>query len=262
MSKLASNALRKYPVRLSGRLVLALFPLLLIALGVFANPAHAACKLTPHKAEYKVKISVVSGRLRTALRQTEAGYTAEHSIAATGMSRLIAHGKISEASDFASSPNGLQPVAYRSNDTLSRDKVSADVRFDWDSNHATGTVNGEDFEAELAGFSHDRVSIQYQLMHDLLNDEPSEQYRMFEVDEQKVLNIRTLEAKTVKVRAGKFKAIGIQHQAENSSRVTTLWCVEELGFLPVVIEQHRKGKLRVRATLRNYVPLEADATAD
>jgi hypothetical protein len=33
-----------------------------------------------------------------------------------------------------------------------------------------------------------------------------------------------------------------------------LWCVEELGFLPVLIEQHRKGKLRVRASLRKYEP--------
>ncbi|MGI9234722.1 MAG: DUF3108 domain-containing protein [Woeseiaceae bacterium] len=258
MSKqVSTTALRKYPVRLTGRLVLAL-----LSLGMFASPAQAAGELTPHTAEYNVKISIVSGRLRTALRQTEAGYTAEHNIAATGMSRLVARGKISEASEFASGPDGLQPVAYRSTDTLSRDKVNADVQFDWDSNHAFGTVNGEDFKTELAGFSHDRVSIQYQLMHDLLNDDPSDQYRMFEVDKQKVLNIRMIEAKTVKVRAGKFEAIGIQHQAENSSRVTTLWCVEELGFLPVVIEQHRKGKLRVRATLRNYVPLEVDVRAD
>jgi hypothetical protein len=79
---------------------------------------------------------------------------------------------------------------------------------------------------------------------------------MFEVDKQKVLNIRTIESKLVKVPAGTFTAIGVQHQAENSSRVTTLWCVEELGYLPVVIEQHRKGKLRVRAVLRKYTPLD------
>ena len=55
--------------------------------------------------------------------------------------------------------------------------------------------------------------------------------------------------------AGEFNAVGIQHQAENSSRVTTLWCVKELGYLPVVIEQHRKGKLRMRAELSKYAAL-------
>ncbi|MDZ7643602.1 MAG: hypothetical protein U5K76_04815 [Woeseiaceae bacterium] len=54
---------------------------------------------------------------------------------------------------------------------------------------------------------------------------------------------------------GTFEAVGIQHKAEESSRVSTLWCVRELGYLPVVIEQHRDGKLRVRAELTDYRPV-------
>jgi hypothetical protein len=38
----------------------------------------------------------------------------------------------------------------------------------------------------------------------------------------------------------------------NSTRVSTLWFAEELGYLPVLIEQHRKGKRRVRAVLTHY----------
>ena len=244
MSKRTIFSIKRLPIWATGALVLALA----------AGTAQAATTLTPHSAEYNVKISVVSGRLRTSLKTSEAGYIAEHRIAPTGISKLVAHGKISEVSEFAIGAEGLEPIAYRSSDSLSRDKVHADIRFNWDSNRAFGTVNGADFDQELAGFSHDRISIQYQLMQDLLNQKPAEDYRMFEVDKQKVLNIRTVEARTIKVPAGTFEAIGIQHQAENSSRVTTLWCVEELGYLPVMIEQHRKGKLRVRAKLRNYTP--------
>ena len=58
----------------------------------------------------------------------------------------------------------------------------------------------------------------------------------------------------MKVPYGRFEATGIQHQAEGSSRITTLWVVEELGYLPVIIEQHRKGKLQVRAVLTDYQP--------
>lgn len=227
---------------------------LLLAVGLSVCPAGAAGVLMPHTAEYNVKISVVSGRLNTALRQTDEGYRAEHTIAPTGLSRLVAHGAISEASEFRVGPDGLRPSAYQSEDTLSRDKVSADVRFDWDSNRASGTVNGEDVVTELDGLLHDRISIQYALMYDLLNDGPRPQYQMYEIDELKRLNIRTVGTKRVSVPAGSFDAVGVQHQAENSSRVTTLWCVEELGYLPVIIEQHRKGKLRVRATLRSYAP--------
>jgi len=228
----------------------------LVVFGLLAVPVQASVELTPHIAEYKVKISVVSGRLRTQLKETDAGYRAEHVIKATGLSRIIAPGAISELSEFAAGPDGLYPIAYRSDDTLSRDKERADIRFDWDANQARGTVNGEDVVTDLEGLSHDRVSIQYELMHDLLNDGPSPKYRMFEVDKLKMLNIRTVGTKKVKVPAGSFEAVGIQHQAENSSRVSTLWCVEDLGYLPVIIEQHRKGKLRVRATLRNYTQIE------
>jgi hypothetical protein len=91
-------------------------------------------------------------------------------------------------------------------------------------------------------------------MYDLLNGEPNKQYTLFDVDGLKTINVRNIGRKTVKVRAGQFEAVGIEHQAENSKRVTTLWCVEELGYLPVIIEQHRLGKLRMRATLESYTP--------
>ncbi len=228
----------------------------LLATLFLAGTVQASGGLTPHVAEYNVKMSVVSGRLRTELKATGAGYSAEHSINATGMSRLIARGEITEVSEFSDGPDGLYPLAYRSIDTLSRDKGRADIRFDWGGMQATGTVNGQDYEVTLEGLLHDRVSIQYELMHDLLDGEPSDQYRMFEIDEQKIINIRSLGTQKVEVPAGSFEAVGIQHQAEHSSRITTLWCVKELGYLPVIIEQHRKGKLRVRAKLRSYTPAD------
>jgi hypothetical protein len=102
------------------------------------------------------------------------------------------------------------------------------------------------------------VSIQYEVMQDLLNGEASARYTMFEVDRLRPVNITTLGEKRVEVPAGNFDVIGIQHQAEGSKRITTLWCARELGYLPVIIEQHRKGKLRVRATLMEYEPDSAD----
>ncbi len=92
-------------------------------------------------------------------------------------------------------------------------------------------------------------------MHDLLNGGPNERYVLFDIDEFKTLVVRMVGERELETPAGKFTAVGIQHQAENSSRVTTLWCVEELGYLPVVIEQHRKGKLRMRAELNSYAAL-------
>ncbi|MDX1506872.1 MAG: DUF3108 domain-containing protein [Woeseiaceae bacterium] len=210
--------------------------------------------LTPHSAEYKVKISVLSGELRTRLMATTQGYVAVHRIEPSGMAKIFTNGTIEETAGFSPYESGVLPVTYVSNDSITKDKTRADIRFDWETGAVTGTVDDEPIEDILDELAHDRVSIQYELMVNLLNGGLSEQYILFDIDRLKTLNVSVVGTQEVKVPAGRFEAIGIQHQAEGSSRVTTLWCVEELDYLPVIIEQHRKGKLRMRAELKSYAP--------
>ena len=215
--------------------------------------AQAAGVLTPHKADYKVKISILSGQLNTELRATAGGYVANHVIRATGLSRILTRGTMDVTSEFASTKDGVKPVAFRSIDTIRKDP-DVDILFNWDTFEVAGTVGEEDFLQRLDGIVYDSVSLQYVLMHDLTNGAPNKQYILFDVDKLKTANVRNVGTKQVKVKAGTYEALGIQHQAEGSSRITTLWCVEELDYLPVVIEQHRKGKLNFRASLQKYTP--------
>jgi hypothetical protein len=222
---------------------------------ITAAPAEAETALTPYSAEYKVKISVLSGRLTTELRPVADGYEANHVIEPQGLAGVLKDGKISEQSRFTAKADGVRASWYRSEDSLSSDETRAEVTFDWSASELSGTVNDEDVAIAFDDVVHDRVAIQYQLMHDLLNGEPNERYILFDIDEFKTLLVRNVGIRRISTPAGKFTAVGIQHQAENSSRITTLWCVEELGFLPVVIEQHRKGKLRMRAEMQTYTAL-------
>ena len=168
----------------------------------------------------------------------------------------FSHGAIRESSVFHVSNAGLRPERFVSSDTLSKGGQEVDLSFDWDSSSASGLIDGTDFLTEFDGIAHDRVSLQYGLMHDLLNGVEKNEYYLQDAEKFKPLSITNVGRKSVKVPFGSFEAIGIQHQAVNSSRVTTLWCVEELDYLPVIIEQHRKGKLRVRAVLTDYQPVE------
>lgn len=221
------------------------------------STASAGAELVPYVAVYRVEISIVNGELRTELRHTQDGYAASQVVQATGMSKLLASGKITDNSEFSVNGTLLRPARFVSNDEITREKTRADIKFDWEKGQATGTVNGEDYAADLDGVVHDRVSIQYQLMLDLLNGDDNDAYVLFDVDEQKEVSITRIGSRRVEVPAGKFEAIGIQHQSAGSKRITTLWCVKELGYLPVVIEQHRRGKLRMRATLAKFTPLES-----
>jgi hypothetical protein len=225
-------------------------------IAAIAANAHGETLLTPHQAEYKVKISVLGGQLNTELRVTPDGYIATHVVKPTGMAKLLARGQISETSQFHTSDDGIRPVHFRADDSLTRDKIKASIQFDWESGEASGTVNGEAVSSTMEQLAYDHVSIQYELMFDLMNGDPSPQYVLFDIDELKTINVSKIGHRTVKVPAGKFEAIGVQHQVVGSKRITTMWCVEALDYLPVIIEQHRKGKLKMRAVLTSYSPLE------
>ena len=231
------------------RIVLAV-----VLAAAFALPSARASELMPHRAEYKVKISIVSGQLNTELKATDTGYAATHVIKPTGLSKMITNGRMSVSSTFRAEAQGVKPVTYHAVDTIG-DDPETHITFDWDTNEASGTVGDEDVLLHLDGIAHDSVSIQYALMYDLLNGGPDSTYVLFDVDKMRVAEVRNVGTKQVKTKAGQYDVVGIQHQKQGSSRVTTLWCARELGYLPVIIEQHRKGKLNFRATLTEYLPL-------
>jgi hypothetical protein len=233
------------------------------ALLQLAGPACADALLTPHKASYDVRISVLGGTLISEVTEAAPGYMANTVIKPTGMSRMIARGVIQESSYFLLDQEGVQPTQYRSIDTLSSADETVSLDFNWREHTVRGVVNDKPFRSDLEGRVHDRVSIQYELMLDLLNGSADEQYWMLDGDELKLLNVKNVGTRTVEVPYGTFDVVGIQHSKENSTRVTTLWCAEALGYLPVIIEQHRKGKLGVRAVLASYEPTaEAVASRD
>jgi len=213
----------------------------------------AGAELTPHRAEYKVKINILSGQLNTELSATETGYVATHVIKPKGIAKLRG-GHMRVRSEFATAPDGVRPVNFHEVDTIRGDPETR-IEFDWTTNQASGTVGSDEVLLQLDGIAHDNVSIQYELMHDLLNSGPSDTYVLFDVDKMRIANVRNVGAREIKTKAGTYEVVGIQHQKEGSSRVTTLWCAAALDYLPVVIEQHRKGKLNFRATLTRYNPI-------
>jgi hypothetical protein len=240
--------------------LLNIFQVLVLVTIAFPAFASGEYMLTPHTAEYKIKVSVLSGKLHTEFRATDDGFNAHSVLRASGFARLFVRGDVTESSTFDIVDNGVRPLQYSSDDRISKEDKSMTFDFDWQHSKVTGLINHEDFDLDLQGLVHDRVSIQYQLMLDLLNDSASDEYVLIDHKGIKPLQISNIGNKKIKVPFGEFEAIGIQHRKQDSDRITTLWCAEELGYLPVLIEQHRDGKLAVRAVLNKYQPIEADAS--
>lgn len=230
--------------------------LILLAAASLLMPAFASADqaLTPHVAEYKIKVSVLSGKLRTELKSTNDGYSANSVLKAAGIASWFVRGDVTESAEFSIMENGVRPLTFSSVDKVSKKDKYMDFSFDWEQKQVAGKINDESFVLELDGRTHDRVSLQYELMLELMNDRRSDEYSLLDDDEFKSLQVTYVGTEDVKVPHGKYRAIKIQHRKEKSDRVTTLWCAEELDFLPVKIEQHRDGKLAVRAVLSKYKP--------
>ena len=236
--------------------------LLIAMLFAVSALAHAESALGPYEAEYKVKFSIFGGRLTTRLIEEDQGFRATHTLDTTGMSRMIASGAIEEYSRFRADDSGLVPEQFVTSDDITRDKTSANLQFDWREGLVEGEVNNAPFSMSVLPNTQDRVSIQYQLIQDMLRGVQTDQYQMFDIDEIKILEIENIGTRTIKTDIGRFDAVGIRHQSEGSSRTTTFWLVEELGFIPVLIEQHRNGKQRLKATLTRYVALDPPVTSE
>lgn len=233
----------------------------LLAAALLAEPA--AADLTPYKAQYQVKISMLGGKLYAELNRTDDGYKATHLIKPSGLaSALTGGGEILAESEFRPTDGGLEPIRYRGNDEISKEKLRVDIAFDWDEQRATGTYQTKedpapvDVNDELDMPAHDAVSIQYELMSDFANGGVVDEYVLYEHDKIRKLKVTHIGEQTMSTKAGTYEVVGIRHQAENSSRATTLWLAKELDYVPLVIERHRKGKLQMRAKLVSYEPDE------
>lgn len=243
--------------------LLAGIPLLLLPV-LNATAAPGPITLKPHRVEYNVEISVLNGRLTTVVTAVGAGFMANSVIEPVGFSKIVAHGAIQESSFFLVDAQGVRPEQYRSVDTLSRENQTVNFDFKWADHRVAGMINDDPIAFELDGRVHDRVSIQYELMLDLLTGDAKDAYVMLDGDELKHLEVKSIGSRTVKVPYGTFEAVGIQHGEKDSSRVTVLWCAKELDYLPVVIEQRRDGKVHVRAVMTEYeaLPTMPEESAD
>ncbi len=232
------------------RRVAVLLALLLMA-GA-ANSSAADKTLTPHRATYKVKISVLSGEMQSRLDLAGDEYAVSSTIKPRGLARLITRGSIQENSTFRIEDEHVRPTSYSSSDSLSKGGGDVRMSFDWEGLEVFREVDGVASRAKLDSVVVDRATLQYALMFDLLNRHIQREYVLIESDEVKKLAVTIKSEKTVKVPYGEYDVIGVSHRAEASTRETTLWCAPSLGYLPVIIEQYRDGKIQGTIVLTEY----------
>lgn len=209
----------------------------------------AAVFPAPFAAEYKVKVGAARGEMTLELSRLDNHYHARALTRPRGLATLLTRGTLIETSHFNVTADGIVPLNYSSVDGISRKNRDSTLDFDW----TTGTVSGHygDQAVELAiePGTVDRLLVQFALMRDLLDDGEPRPITMVYKQGLRSLEAERVEETRIEVPYGELDTVVVRHVQDGGKRVTTFWCAPDLDYLPVRIEQLRKGKIEFRGEL-------------
>jgi hypothetical protein len=201
-------------------------------------------ELNGFHAEYKLKYSMFSGTVVLDLRPTENSgeYIYEVDTRAGGIARVIISGEAKERTQFSYANGRVQPVHYYLNDGLKKDDSETDIRFDWPAATAHIKHAGKSLELEIETGTLDRLSTDISAILELRAGRIPGDYPIIDEDSITVYGYEFLGEERIKVPAGEFQTLKYKRQRPGSSRNTLIWFAPEADYLPVRVEQQKRGK--------------------
>jgi hypothetical protein len=211
---------------------------LFCALG--ASLASAAEPLTPFEATYSWAwhgATVAVSTLKLELRADETWVYSSHS-EPRGLGFLYPMRPKLE-SVMRIGGGGIQPLHYSANDGTSANEHGADVTFDWDAAHASGTYENVKVDLPLKPGVQDDLSIQIALIYGLRQGRVPPSLSMIDKNSIRDYGYRQEGVATITTRLGSIDTVIYASHHEGSPRTTRFWCAPSKGFVPVRVEQKR-----------------------
>jgi hypothetical protein len=215
--------------------------------------------LSNFTAIYQVeRDSTFLGRARFTLSaQGENCYLYQGAAKPEGLAALLA-GKTVEQSHFCIIGGKIRPVSYRTEEDGAKSD-SYTLSFDW-ANHLVRTDGGE--PRRLNSGSVDPLSLQIalrKLLSDTGDEPPQQPISLVVVEDDRVKDYRfkVVGREVLATPLGKLDTIRID-RSDDSKRQLRLWLAPALDYLPVRVEQQRRG----RAVTRMKIETLPDSPVD
>jgi len=225
------------------------FALFLLAV---ISSAHATPTVPqPFVASYAVSYRGLSGGiLRMEWRQDgQNRYVFETSAKPSTLARLIISSDAFERTTLELTPQGLRPLTWEANDGRSGVKGDGKLQFDWNTNTVSGTYEGQPVKLALEPGMQDRLSIQIGVMAALAGGTEPGTIAMVNGDNIRHYTYTRGNTETVQSELGPLEAVIYESTRAGSNRLSRVWHVPSLEYLPARAEQVRKGKVETVMTL-------------
>ena len=160
-----------------------------------------------------------------------------------GMLSLVRNESRVERSVWTLAGDRVQPLAYRYERT-GRKAREIDIEFDWTANVARHDSQGASWRLPVPSDTLDKFSYIFAMMRDLGRGKRNLEYTIADGGRRlKHYVLIGVGEELVDTSLGTFDTTVIRRDRRNGKRRTTLWCAEDLGFLPVkIVHRERDGK--------------------
>jgi len=168
------------------------------------------------------------------------------------LARIVISSAASERSEVEIGPDGVRPVSWRFDDGRSGTEKDGQLRFDWDKNVATGTVEDKPVQIPLAPRTQDRLSIQLEVVTALLRGQEPGTITLIDNNKVKRYRYARIEPTVTETKMGKLDTLFYESTREGSDRQSRFWLVPKMEYLAARAEQVRKGKVETVMVLSSY----------
>ena len=196
----------------------------------------------PFVVTYRLKLMGLSADFTLELeRADDSRYVVRATTQTRGIAKLIRGGAMREEARFSSDGERLYSNSYVVEGGSKSSDDDSDIRFDWDAGTAASIYEEEPATLLLEGDVYDRISADIVIINDLRNGLEPRDLRIAEKNEVRDYEFTFQGKETVEVPAGKFDTIKYLRQRIGSSRSTLIWYAPDAGYLPVRMQQLKRG---------------------
>ena len=222
-----------------------------IALAAFAlgSSAYAADEppsggLQPFIAHYEASwkgIAVGTSDIKLEHGAEPGQYMYTWTITPHGIVRLAYRDDLVQRSWLRVVANHVRPDKYFGKEGAS----SVEIKFDWQDKRATGVSETKPVDIQLPEGAQDVMSIQVEVMLDLMNGNLPKTFQIIDKDQLKEFNYTQEGSAKIRTELGELETIVVTSQRTGNNRILRMWFAPSLGFAPVQAERSRDGKVEI-----------------
>jgi len=223
-----------------------------LALAAPAAGATDAAALQPYKARYQVHYRGLSGgQIESSFSHGPATgqWLYETRAYPSILGRVAVSPDARERSVMQITARGVRPMTFDFNDGSASSSKDVRFTFDWAAGRVRGEAQGVPFDLPVEPGTQDTASVQAAIIIDLLAGRTPQGYPILTGSKLRHYRYWPEGRSTVMTPFGQFEAVVWANQRDGSTRLTKVWHVPALGFVPVQAIQYRKGQAEVQMKL-------------